>query len=570
MVLGDRCLPRFRWLFACVALAACGSLGCEAGADLRYHGRVRVAEGNYEVLSLHSDAHDEYAFARDRDHDGDLVVLPFHTKPCRIGAAPGYAVLQSERGLRIAVLDSDTGSANLRVLDERCKPQIDSIPDVVDLGYAGTRLLVTAADGRLFGVDPWTGEVHTISRAFTKRGSVVASADSVGALWLLEGDTLVLRDFEGHELHRAGRHVTEIAVSRDQLAMIFSDDVGLHELRGGGAKRLGPPGCQLRYEPWPSSKVSANVAMALSPCEQRDLVWYEADKVHQVADGVNSYFPRHYLAVDGSVENWIFYARPSEGPTTDAGAESHFMKPPDGPPSPIDVPISGRSTLHPVHLAGGVARYWLMTTAEAEPRFGLFTAPHGFAEVARQAHAVAVSPAGFVVLHDWVKGAGGTLSQLDSKGGLHELAHGVPVAGLLKWGTSKEADFAVTGLPAVDAVLHDYDPDSATGTLARIEVSGHLHDIARGVPASSPDAYITLVRGAQLIQAARDVVVLTYLHDFDPETNTGTLSLVAPDGRQVLIDKNVASYAPSGDTGHEGVLYATSGSGAHEVWFVRQ
>jgi hypothetical protein len=148
----------------------------------------------------------------------------------------------------------------------------------------------------------------------------------------------------------------------------------------------------------------------------------------------------------------------------------------------------------------------------------------------------------------------------------------VPAQGLLKWGRAKQGESVagVSGLTSVDAVLHDVDPAAGTGTLATIEGNARLHQIARGVPAWSPDAYVTLVRGGQLVAAARDVVVLTYLHDFDANTQTGTLSLVSPDGEQIAIDDDVASYVTSDAPGREGVLYATSGTAPHEVWFVRQ
>jgi hypothetical protein len=277
---------------------------------------------------------------------------------------------------------------------------------------------------------------------------------------------------------------------------------------------------------------------------------------------------RHFLTEERTVENWTMFV-------TQAGenAPKHYaMAPPEGEVLDVDVPISSRSTLFPVQLSHSVARTWLMTTAESEPRFGTFTVKGGFEELAKQTQTVALSPAGFVVLHDFTKEKGGTVSLLDVDGKLHAIAHAVPEQGLLKWGRSKEAGAVagVNGLSSVDAVLHDVDPAAGTGTLAVIEPNASLHRIARGVPAWSPDSYVTLVRGAQLVAAARDVVVLTYLHDFDAETKTGTLSLVSPDGEQIAIDHDVASYVPSEQPGREGVLYATSGDGPHEVWFVRQ
>jgi hypothetical protein len=260
--------------------------------------------------------------------------------------------------------------------------------------------------------------------------------------------------------------------------------------------------------------------------------------------------------------------------TQDAEGEPkrYHMSPPEGDTVDVDVPISTRSTLFPVQLVRGVARMWLITTAEDDPRLGTFTTKGGFDEIAKQTQTVALSPAGFLVLHDFTAKTGGTVSLLDLDGGLRAIAHSVPEHGLLKWGRSKEAGAVagVNGLSAVDAVLHDVDPAVGTGTLATIETNAHLQRIASGVPSWSPDSYVTLVRGAQLVAAARDVVVLTYLHDFDAETKTGTLSLVSPDGDQIAIDHDVASYVPSDQPGREGVLYATSGDGPHEVWFVRQ
>lgn len=573
MLLGNGCLRRcVLGLRAGVGLVLIAALGCGSESDLHYYGRVRVAKGDYRVLSLHADAEDEYAFARDRSHADDLVLLPFHGKPCRIGKAAGYAVLQRERGLRIAVVDSND-AATLSVFDEQCKSQIDPVAKVSDLAFIDDQLLVTADGDHLYAIDPWHGTQRTISTALTQRGSFVLTSEIGRAIWLLEGDTLVLRDFSGKALNpRPIKHVTEIAVARDQQSMIFSDDRGLYSLDGMPPKRLGEPGCKLHYEPWLSAKTSMNMAMLLSPCEKGRLTLVDPlGMAKVVSDDVTSYFVRHYLTQERTVENWTMFVTQAGG--DEAAPKQYEMAPPEGDVIDVDVPISSRSTLFPVQLSHGVAPIWLITTAESEPRFGKFTVKGSrFEEIAKQTQTVALSPAGFVVLHDFTKEMGGTVSLVDLDGQLHALAHAVPAQGLLKWGSSKEpgAVAGVNGLSSVDAVLYDVDPAVGTGTLAKIEPSGRLHRIADGVPSWSPDSYVTLVRGAQLVAAARDVVVLTYLHDFDAKTNTGTLSLVSPDGEQIAIDENVASYVPSDQPGREGVLYATSGHGPHEVWFVRQ
>lgn len=568
MLLGNGCLRRcVLGLRVGIGLGLIAALGCGSESDLHYYGRVRVAEGDYRVLSLHADANDEYAFARDRAHADDLVLLPFHGKSCRIGKTAGYAVLQRERGLRIAVVDQNN-AATLNVFDEHCKSQIEPIANVSDLTLIDDQLVVTADQDHLYAIDPWHGTKQTISTALTARGAIAVSP-SVRAIWLLEGDKLVLRDFSGQELKHTGTHVTEIALARDQQSMIYSDEHGLHALVGDVVKRLGEPGCKLRYEPWLSDKTSMNMAMMLSPCTEGRLTLVDPlGMAKVVADHITSYFVRHYLTQERTVENWTMFVTQAD----DSAPKQYRMAPPEGDLIDVDVPISSRSTLFPVQLSHGFARTWLITTAESEPRFGTFTVKGQFEEIAKQTQMVALSPAGFVVLHDFTKEAGGTVSLVDLDGDLHAIAHAVPAQGLLKWGSSKEpgAVAGVNGLSSVDAVLYGVDPAVGTGTLAKIEPSGRLHRIARGVPSWSPDSYDTLVRGAQLVAAAREVVVLTYLHDFDAKTDTGTLSLVSPDGDQIAIDENVASYVPSDEPGREGVLYATSGNGPHEVWFVRQ
>src|SRR6185436_11319681 len=144
-----------------------------------------------------------------------------------------------------------------------------------------------------------------------------------------------------------------------------------------------------------------------------------------VADDVSSFFVRHLLTQDRTVENWTMFVT-----QTGEDAPKHYaMAPPEGDVVDVDVPISSRSTLFPVQLSHGVAPIWLMTTAESEPRFGTFTVKGGFEELAKQTQTVALSPAGFVVLHDFTKEKGGTVSLVNLNGELHALAHAVPAQG---------------------------------------------------------------------------------------------------------------------------------------------
>jgi hypothetical protein len=552
--------------------------GCESGIELEYHGRQELAEGRYYVLDLLADGPRAYALALDEDRERALTILPLRGTACSVGQVAAYVAMQSSRGLRIATFDAAEGPRRMQVVDARCEPKLEPLDDVIDLRAHDGKVLVTTAAGSLYALDPWGGSTRLVSDSVSRRGSAVrlpgAPLGTPRPLWLLEGDRLVLRDLEGRELDRAGNQVTELAVGRLGAGMIFSDAEGLHHAdESGRIERLGDGGCTLRYATLVRGDRPVDLALLRSPCESGRLVAIDPEgELEVLAEHVLSYFPRLFVTRDERVESWLAYVtQQGEG-----APQRHFLAPLGGDAIELDVPLGTRSALVPLDLEDGVVRGFLVTTAEEEPRFGWLDERGAFRLLAERVRALALTVAGVVVLHDYDEDRG-TLSRLLPNEQLGPLAQDVPVEGLLSspfQATQSEdlsvedtAGLSIASLPSVHALLHDYD--GSTGTLSEIAPSRELLELARGVPAWSPQAYLTAVRGESLIEPAEAIAVLTFLHDYDSDAGSGTLSVRAPNG-QVTVAERVTSHVASSDPSRHGVLFATSGPGAPTVWFVQQ
>jgi hypothetical protein len=380
----------------------------------------------------------------------------------------------------------------------------------------------------------------------------------------------VLRDYDGNPLRsHIGSGVTDIAVSRQDQAMIFSDSKGTFRLghEGYAPQRIAIKGCMLRYETGVRGAQTFDLAMMLAPCGEGRLISIDFDgKSRTFANHVVSYFRRVFVTEEGRPEGWTFYATQAD----DAAPRRYFMASPDAEIEPIeiDVPISTRSTLLPLGLRRGVANAWLVTTDEESVRAGVFTTDLGFVEAARGVRAIAQSRAGLLVLHDYVDD-GGTLSLLTQTPSLTPIAHRVPVQGLFDSGqlAIDKPENALSSLREADVVLHDADGETAT--LSRIEDDGQLVELGRDVPVWSPSSYVTVIRGGQLLDATRNLAVLSYLRNFDSDARTGTLAVVDPQGENLILDHDVTSHVSSGDGNRRGVVYATSGD-SPQVWFVQQ
>jgi hypothetical protein len=562
-----------------IALAC--ALGCDSELNLRYHGRQLVAEGDYRVLSMFGDGRHEFALAIDHAHDDQMTVLPFGGKPCHLGHVASYfavrAPVDGGDGLRFALFDSNDEPRTLRFVDAKCKQTLGPIENVVETKLIEREFLVGIDGGRLLVVDPWAARTRVLTENLTALGSSAdvptnRTAPTTRAFWLLEGDRLVLRDYvrdyDRNKIRETEAGVTDIAVTRQGQAMIYSDAKGTYRLghEGYDRQRIGEPACGLRYETGVRGVQAFDLAMMLAPCEAGRLISIDPDgRRREFADHVVSYFRRLFVVGDAAPEAWTFYV-------TQDGADAekrYFMASPDTAAAPIelDVPISSRSTLLPSGAARGV-RSWLVTTDEEDVRAGIFTPGLGFIEAARGVRTIAISRAGLLVLHDYADDKG-TLSLLTSRGTMTAIARGVPAKGLFDSGQLEleQENVAVGSLRQVDIVLHDTDGDM--GTLSRIEDDGRLAELARDVPAWSPSSYTTVLRGGQLLDPTRNIVVLSYLSDFDPAAAAGTLSVVDPDARNIVIDEQVTSHVSSGDTNRRGVLYATAGA-VPRVWFVQQ
>ena len=559
-------------------IALAGVVSCDSELDLRYHGRQLVAEGEYRALAMFADGHDEFALALDRAHDDEMALLPFGGKPCRVGQVAAYYAVRGasdvRRDLRLVLFDSDDEPRGLRFVDTQCRQVGAAVQDVIDTRVVFSGFLLSIDGGRLLLVDPWAERTRVVSEQLTEIGSsadVLSSrtAPATPAVWLLEDDQLVLRDYDGNALRRAGDGVNDIAVARQSQAMIFSDRRGTYRLghEGYAPQRIGDSGCKLRYESAVRGSQGFDLAMMLSPCAEGRLVALDPDgRQREFSSHVVDYFRRLFGDEDGKPEDFTFYVTQD-----DEGADKrYFMAPPDPYTDAIelDVPISSRSTLLPIGLRRGVARAWLITTDEEDARGGVFTEELGFVEAVRGVRSVAVSRAGLLVLHDYADGTG-TLSMLSSTAALTTVAHDVPAQGLVDTGAFGIDDPVATlsSLRQVDLVLHDVDGD--IGTLSRIEDDGRLTRLADDVPVWSPSSYFTSLRGGQLLDATRSAVVLSYLRDFDRDAGAGTLSVIDPNERSVVLDEHVTSHVSSGDSSRRGVLYSTAGP-MPQVWFVQQ
>jgi hypothetical protein len=545
--------------------------------ELQYLGHKHVADGDYDVLDMFPDGKNEVAFAVDRKHDNRFTMLPFEGKPCHVDGVQSFVALTNPEGLLVATFDARTNPRALKLFDSTCKPRLKPVTDVVDVRAFEGLILVTTGGGRLYAADPWHDVFHLISEAVTRRGSGAllpgTTPDTQRAIWLLEGDTLVLRDVTGRERRRAGRHVTEIAVTRRSDAMIFSDADGLYRLGHDGSKpkRLGDAGCKLRYETVLRTTGAVDVAMMLAPCKDGRLVTVDPDgTLTALASPVVSYFVRQFLTVEGLPEGWIVYVT-QDG---DGAPKRYFMAPPSGRGKALelDVPVGLSSILKPVDLSHGEAREWWLTTDEADVRFGTFRPTVGFTTIAHAVRSVGSSPIGTVLLHDYAEGSG-TLSLLTGKD-LRPLARDVPVDGLLSGPFAQNdtevldaTDPALQTLPTVDAVVHDLNRD--TGTLSLIERGVGLTELARGVPIWSLGSYLTAIRGGRLASPARATAMLSFLEDYDVDAKSGLLSVLTPRGN-MTVDENVSSLVPSSDPNRPGVLYVTRKGSTGEVWFVQQ
>jgi hypothetical protein len=571
-------------LVASMVAALCS--GCESGLDLHYHGRRRVAEGDYRVLSMFGDGRDDFVLANDRAREGELAVLPFEGAPCRVGSVARYFAVRSKDGLRIGLYDENDAPRALRFVDTHCKQSIPEIAGVIDTQVVDDGFLVSIDGGRLVLADPWGSSTRLITEDLTEIGSsadvpVRAGEPSLHAFWLLEGDRLVLRGEDGAELRGADgralrpaiRGVTEIAVAGQGQSMIYSNQDGTYRLghEGYAPQRIAIPGCKLRYETGIRGAQTFDLAMMLAPC--RDgmgrLISIDFDgKSREFAYSVISYFRRIFVDDDGQPEPFTFYVtREAE----DAPKRYFMASPdPDAPAIELDVPISSRSTLLPLGLRDGVARAWLITTAEDDVRGGFFTPELGFTAVASGVRAIAISRAGLLVLHDYTDEDGGTLSLVSERdAALRPIAERVPAQGLFDSGqfAIDRPEARLSSLREADVVLHD--AEDGMGTLSEIEDDGRLIELGRDVPSWSPSSYVTVVRGRQLIEATRDLAVLSYLRDFDDTEHSGTLAVVDPNGESLVLGKHVTSHVSSGDSNRRGVLYATTGK-SPEVWFVQQ
>ena len=575
-----------------VLLASSWLTACDTRIDVDYAGRRLVAAGDWDIrLPL--------LFGGDRkmlvaDAQATLHILPFDddSEPCEVGRPNSAVAYWSGEGLRIGLRNRDTDTTDeLQFIDADCKPTLGPLGRVIDTTFVSNFILAQTDNGDLHALDPWARTSKRIARHVVARGPMArdAKANPVG-MWLLEGDHLLARDFEGELLYDAAKGVTEmVSAHRNDDRFAYINDKGLHVIATDNSRDdvVHEGGCRLRMHVSPTVSSLRQLTL-LSPCEDKRLVAIDhrvrprdeppTVDVQEIAPrDVATWWHRPVLSPAGS-DTWLAYVTQERGPNEDdPPVRRTFLVRPDGEQTEMDVVLDRGDPMWPwlqgVDWSQGFGR-WLARTAQGE--LGFWSQEEGWVPIAPWvdtiAHALVETDAlgrvfaGWIVLHDF-DGSGATLSHLDGDGTLHELATQVPREGLIDLSPeSIPAGSLATQPPLIDAVIHD--ADGGTGTLSFIAQT--LHPISQGVLPGEIRLFEIEVRGSDIVAEAEPQPALAFLSNVPADDRLGTLTIQLLDGREFEIDSEVSSFRPSNDFARPGVAYTVGRGPRKGLWFAAQ
>lgn len=580
-----RCALALALVFAATA--------CDDSLEVDYRGRRKLAEGNFRVALPLLFGSERYVLASDEDR-GALVLVPFDgSKACELGNASRAVAYWTSDGLRVGMFhEEEDGSESVQFFDADCEPHLDPVSGIVSSTFASGSVLAETIEGHLLAIDPWRDRVRVVSEGFARRGPYARDllGNTIG-VWLLEGDSLLRRDFEGEALGEPIEGVTALtAVSDGAEELVYVDGEGTHLLSVDREehRRLYDPGCGPRLElraAWLEHEGPRRVTL-LSPCEERRLVAIDlpeggesvAPVVTTYASNVASWWHRTVLLPfePGTLElfgTWTFYRTPGE---SEGDPERVWVAPPDGEAAELGVDIDSGSRLWPWLGAPDRAAWtsshgrWLAVTRDAV--LGTWSSEDGFEPIAEQVERLGLAELdaapsyAWVTLHAVTDGVG-TLSRVSASGVLETLATEVPPEGVLDFSpASGGAGVIRLEPPDYDAVVRR--SDGSTGEL--VLLGPEMTTIATGVPPDAVRVFKIELRGTDLAQEAEPMGALGYLHDFDSEDEVGALSVRLEDDRSFAIDEDVSGYRPSSDYFEPGIVYTIGVGERRGLWFAAQ
>lgn len=552
-------------------LASLALAGCSDELEVRYRGRLQVSTEPMRIVLPMLGA--EQARAIVADEDDVLWVVPFEEgEPCELGRVRALSSYRVSSDYRISLrYDADDGSELVRFVDAECEQHLSPVADAGPTALVNGHILAQVGEG-LMAFDPWEDEQVTISEQVTEVGPLALNGANVAGLWVLEGDRLVTRSFEGELLRSVDEGVIDLDIAHSaDSRVVYANDEGIFIIDASGLpgsrERLADTGCALRTE-FVAQGVGRRHVTALSPCAERRLVTIDSvgraePVVVEHASHVRSYWNRAVL--DGAeAQVWTFYI-------TEVDDERHsFLSRPGGDATelPVALPTS-RATLWPWPHGDFEDAYGRWLIVDQTGALGLWDDEDGWMPLAEAVEDVALGPSGWMVLHDFADGLG-TLSAILPDGTLEEIAYDVPGGGLY--------DIAGTGPPAgtiplrpslTGAVVHEARDGSAT--LSSLgSTPGALTTLAEDIGPGSLRGFQIRLRGKELAAETEPMGALGYLHRYDPEREVGELAVRLDDGRTFPIDRDVGNYRPSDSQLRPGMLYAIPDGPRQGVWFAPQ
>jgi hypothetical protein len=565
---------------------------CDTDIDVDYAGRRLIAEGDWDIrLPL--------LFGGDRkmlvaDADATLHILPFDdsSEPCEVGRPRNAVAYWSDEGLRMGLRNSDSDSTDaLHFIDADCKETLGPLGSVVETAFIDGKIFATTENGDMHALDPWARTSKRIARGVTDRGPTARDEDGRSAgMWLLEGDHLLARDFDGELLYEGAEGVSSIVSAHrndDRFAYVNAD--GVHVISTDNERNdfVHEAGCQLRMHVSPKTPTVRRLTL-LSPCEDKRLVAIDHGvrprdepptiDIEEIAPSqVSTWWHRAVVSPAGT-STWTTYVtqEPRDNPE-EPRVRHTFLRNPDGETREMGVVLSRGTPMWPwledVDWSEGFGR-WLARTDAGQ--LGFWSEDEGWSPIAEWVDTIAQAlvevddlgrvHAGWVVLHDF-DGNVATLSRLSSDGELTELATDVPREGLI--------DLAPTGTPSgslvlapalIDGVIHD--AKGGTGTLSLILET--LIPLSTGVLPGQIRLFEIELRGSDIVAEAEPEPALAFLSDVPADERLGKLKIQLLDGREFDIDDDVSSFRPSNDFARPGIAYTVARGPRKGLWFAAQ